>query len=92
MYKVFITKSEFHSGYGCDYIEEYVSIDAVKPYDISDEDWLCIKNQVEELAAGKNESFKNLPVNDCHYNLTCITEDSDWCILAESKHFFIPKA
>ena len=89
MYKVFITKREFDNGYDCDVIEEYVSVDAVKPYDISDDDWHYIKEQVKELATGKDESIKNLPANGCNYDLSCMIEDAEWGILAESEHFYI---
>lgn len=89
MHKVLIIKKEYSSYYGCNVVCEYVSIDAIKPFDISDEDWESLNEIVEGLARGEKQICNDYSVGNCNYDLHCIINDKDWGILAESEYFYI---
>lgn len=89
MYKVFIRKREIKPGYTGEFVNEYVCIDSVKPYDFSEDEWESLKPLVEMIACGNDVSRECVSVNNCNYELNCIVNEKDWCILAESEHYYI---
>lgn len=89
MYKVAITKREYSSHYGCNVVFKYVSIDAVKPFEIANDEWESLKMIVEEIANGGKHFCRDYCMDNCTYDLYCISNDRDWQILAESEHFYI---
>lgn len=89
MYKVCIEKKEYNPSFGCDVTESFISIDAVKPYGISDEQWNETQPLVQKLAQGEIDSCEPLNVEGCLYTLNCVRNDEDFSILAESEHYYI---
>ncbi|MDO4961497.1 MAG: hypothetical protein Q4E57_09645 [Eubacteriales bacterium] len=66
-------------------------MDALKPYDLSDEEWDAIEDKVISLANGDIEEIKDVKGPGCSFDLMCIKDENDWplYILAESEHFII---
>ena len=91
MYKVYIRKTKYDEGYDCDVVDEYISLDAIKTYDLSSEEWASIQKKVEDLAEGVAEEFLDIKVSDGRFNLTSIRNDRDYGILAESEHYYIKR-
>ena len=89
MYKVYITKREYVEEIDNEMISDYISVEAVKPYDVTDDEWNCIEQIVCELAKGEKHSCKDVDGPGCRFDLNCIINDEDWDILAESEHYYI---
>jgi len=89
MYKVFIEKREPHPAVDCEMISVTVSIDATKPYDITIDEWGCIKEAVKTLADGSQEHLFGISGPSCRFDLSCITEDKEFGIIATSEHYYI---
>ena len=89
MYKVLIKKSEKHPTLDCDKLSEFISIDAVKPHDIKNDEWSVIGTAIRNLATGVNSGYCRVIAIDCIYDLYQLNDNLDGDILAESEHFFI---
>ena len=89
MYKVLIEKSEKHPALDCDMLSDFISIGAVKPYDLSEAEWDCIKQIVMNLAGQDCDSRKQINGPGCQFTLTRMVDDMDGDILTESEHYFI---
>lgn len=91
MYKVFIEKRVKREGQVGEYCTTYISLDVVRPFDISNQEWEAIITYVKELADGNKDEYKDLQGPDCVFDLERVREGKDWGILAESEHYYIRK-
>ena len=91
MHKVFIEKRVKHEGQVGEWRTTHVSLDMVKPFDISDQEWEVIIPYVKDLSEGRSDKYRDIQGPDCIFDLECVMDDKDWGILAESEHYFIRK-
>ena len=89
MYKVLIEKSEKHPALDCDMFSDFISVDAVKPYDLSEAEWDCIEQAVLKLAEDGGNPSKWIIGPRCRFALTRMADSMDGDILAESEHYFV---
>ena len=89
MYKVLIEKSEKHPAMDCDMLSDFISVDAMKPYDLNEAEWNCIKLAVLDLAGECGDPSSQINGPECQFVLARIIDDIDGGILAESQHYFI---
>ena len=60
MFKVYIEKREYNSETDCEWVSDFVSVDAIKPDKISEEEWDIIESIVLELAKGNKSIVKDI--------------------------------
>lgn len=89
MYKVYIEKREYNSTTDCEWIFDFVSVDANKPDEVSEEEWDSIREFVKELAKGDKTEVIGIDGKKCKYDLHSMIEERDWGILAESENYYI---
>ena len=89
MYKVLIEKAEKHPALDCDMLSDFISVDAVKPYDLSEAEWDCIEHAVMNLAGDGGNPSKRIIGPGCRFVLTRMVDNMDGDILTESEHYFI---
>ena len=89
--KVYIARNEKKLKYDIVSLTTDVSLDAVKPYSISEDEWAIIRPFVEEINSGKTNVHKNIPMPGGWYDLYAIENEKEWGILAESEHYYIRK-
>ncbi len=92
MYKVLIKKRYKEKiDDPCEMFRVVVSFDLAKPAYLTDEEWDCISGLVKELSTGEKPFLKDVKGPGCLFDLSCLYNDKDWGILAESEHFYIMK-
>ena len=89
MYKVIIQKNVRYPGRDWDTIIQSISLDAVKPLDLTEAEWEAIYSYVLKLANGDAEFFKRIAGPDCYFDLICVSDDKEYGILFESEHYFV---
>ena len=89
MYKVIIKKIVRYPGNDWDTIIQSFSLDAVKPFDLSEAEWEAIYPYVLKLANGEAEYFKRIVGPNCYFDLVCVHDDKEYGILCESEHYFV---
>ena len=87
--KVYIKRSEKKSKDAMATLTTAISLDAVKPYSISEDEWDIIRPLVKEINSGKANSHKNIPITEGWDDLHAIVNEKEWGILAESEHYYI---
>lgn len=87
--KIYIKRYENKPDLGTAFLSTMVSVDGVKPYDISEDEWELICPFVEEIIKGKADNHKDIQVPMGRYDLHAIVDEKEWGILAESKHYYI---
>lgn len=87
--KIFIKRYEHKNEDNSTFYKTGVSVDAVKPYMISDSEWDILRPYVEEINEGKTDSHKDIRIPSGWYELYAINDEKEWGILAESEHFYI---
>ena len=68
MYKVIIQKNVRYPGHDWDTIIQSISLDAVKPFDLTEAEWEAIYSYVLKLANGDAEFFKRIAGPDCYFD------------------------
>lgn len=89
MAKVYIKKFEKNVETDCKFCNTHFSIDAVKPYDISENEWDIIRPFAEKICAGVVKNYSGIKVQESSFDLLLIEDEKDWGILAESENYFI---
>lgn len=76
---------------GTDFVSfsSFISVDAVKPYDLEEQEWNTIRPFVEKLLHGESKNYKDITVADHWFELYLMEDEWEWGILAESEHYFI---
>lgn len=87
--KVYIKRYEKKPDNDVTFYETIVSVDAIKPYKVSESEWNVLRPYVEEINDGKKENNKGIRISAGWCDLYAIVDEKDWGILAESKHFYI---
>ena len=57
LFKVYIEKREYNSETDCEWVSDFVSVDAIKPDNVSEEEWVIIESIVLELAKGNKSIY-----------------------------------
>lgn len=89
LFKVYIEKREYNSETDCEWVSDFVSVDAIKPDKVSEEEWDIIESIVLEMAKGNKSVVKDIKGTNCLVDLERIDKNIDWGILAESEHYYI---
>jgi hypothetical protein len=87
--KVYIEKHDKNVEMNLEICSTYFSIDAVKTYDISDNEWEVIRPFVEKICDGVAKKYTGIKVQESSFDLLLIEDEKDWGILAESENYFI---
>jgi ribosomal protein L37AE/L43A len=71
------------------HVENMISLDAVKPYKMPEEEWEAILPYVNEIVSGAASGQKNIAYGNSRFDISRIENDSEAGILAESKRYYI---
>lgn len=71
------------------HVENMISLDAVKPYKMPEEEWEAILPYVNEIVSGAASGQKNIAYGNSRFDISGIENDSEAGILAESKRYYI---
>lgn len=88
MYKVGIRRNERKEDIGIRF-SKFISIDAVQPYGIDNQEWKVIEPYIFELANGNKDYYTDIKILNVWFDLCCIRDEKEYGILAESSHYFI---
>lgn len=89
MAKVCIKKYEKNIELDIEFYNVFFSIDDVKTYDISENEWAVIRPYVEKICDGVAKKYNGIKAQESSFDLFLIEDEKDFGILVESKNYFI---
>lgn len=87
--KIYIKRNEKKTDDACIALTTYISLNAIKPYDLDNEEWNAIKAYVESICNRETKSYTDIKAKGCWFDIYLIDVEKEWGILAESEHFFM---
>ena len=67
-------------------VENMISLDAIKPYKLPEEEWEAILPYVKEIVSGAALGQMDIAYGNSRFDISRIENDFEAGILAESKH------
>lgn len=89
MAKIYIKKYEKTVESEMEYYKICFSIDAIKPYDISELEWNILRPYAEKICERTVKNYTGISVQESSFDLHLIEDEKNWGILAESENYFI---
>ena len=70
-------------------MKRMISLDAVKPYEIPEDEWEVLQPYISEIVGGRSSEHKNIVYGNSRFEIYRIDNDLEGGILAESKNYYI---
>lgn len=70
-------------------MKRVISLDAVKPYEIPEDEWEVLQPYISEIVGGRSSEHKNIVYGNSRFEIYRIDNDLEGGILAESKNYYI---
>ena len=70
-------------------MERMISLDAVKPFELPEDEWEMLQPYISEIVGGRSSEHKNIVYGNSRFEIYRIDNDLEGGILAESKNYYI---